>query len=349
MKKYLLLPVCCLSLFSVACIKTDEEPAAKPSRQENIEKYVRKAKVMNQLQEDRQKPLSITAPVDLAHITNRGEELKWDFLNDHFIYHRQTVEERVQETYSKKAIQRLTEMMDQHRQQAQAEAAKAVSPSDFTVRLAALLQEQNQEAQALLAEQKEDRRLLPDQILLNKIQERLNRRSEDFLVHLKFYYGPQAAAGLAPVLDKAEADYLYALATAQTKEELDEKIAQAAKWAEEQMKLVVAQRGDPVGVTDEAVISSLRNNMIDTHQKLESTLETLYDKDAVLQARPVFNRLLEETEVVLRANTPLSQKKNSIKRLNAIYKEDLLSLQRQWNAAREKASSRPPAYLLSSL
>jgi len=114
---------------------------------------------------------------------------------------------------------------------------------------------------------------------------------------------------------------------------------QIASQAEEQILQINAAHADPVGVVEEEKITSLRAEMITTHQTLESYVEPLYGKEAVLQMRKVFNDVLEKTGRTLREKQRLSQKKQILEGLNAAYRQQMLELQKNWNlklAAAEK-------------
>ena len=67
------------------------------------------------------------------------------------------------------------------------------------------------------------------------------------------------------------------------------------------------------------------------HQTLESYVEPLYGKEAVLQMRKVFNEVLDDTGKTLRENKRLSQKKQALDNLNATYRQAMLDLQNKWN------------------
>jgi hypothetical protein len=65
---------------------------------------------------------------------------------------------------------------------------------------------------------------------------------------------------------------------------------------------------------------------------LESFVEPLYGKEAVLQMRKAFNDVLENTGQTLRENKRLSQKKQQLQELNGYYRQAMLNLQQKWNA-----------------
>lgn len=348
MNKYALF-FCCGALLCAACGRPEDESPSKFQRQANIEKYVQKAKAAGQLSQEREKPLPVEDLADLSQLTNHTQEVDFSFLTQTFDRNRRSLEKRLAETYGEQVSAQLSALMEQHRALAAQAAKEAQSPADLAGRLNTLLAAQNQELQDFITRQTAQTRLRPAQTLLDRAEERLNRRCEDFLSRIQFYYGNEAAKRCRPVLDKAVQDYVYAMASAPTAAELDAKLAQTEAEAETQMKEITAQSGDPLGITPENVITALRADMITAHQRLEERVEKLYGKEAVLASRKVFNRLLDESGRALRENARLSQKKSTLAHLNGHYRQSMLALQSQWNAGLETASQRPPDYVLSSL
>lgn len=349
MNKRILPFFCCGLLLCAACGRPEDESPSKFQRQANIEKYVQKAKSAGLASLEREKPLPVPDPIDPARLSNITQEIDPAFLTQMFEHNRRSLEKRLLETYGVQTSALLAALMNKHRLEALEAAKKAGSPADLAQNLRALLDGQNKEIQDFIAAQTANARLRPDQDLLDRSKARLNRRCEDFLARIQLYYGNTAASGCRPVLGKAVEDYVYAMASAGDSAELDAKLAQIETQAESQIKQITAASGDPLGVTPEPLITALRADMITAHQKLESRIEALYGKDAVLASRKVFNRYLEEGGKTLRENARLSQKKRGMAHLSEHYRESMLALQRQWNEALEASSARPPGYALSSL
>lgn len=346
----LILPVCCLSaLLCVSCSRPQDNAAsAKFQRQANIKKYVQKAREINRLGEEREKELVIIDPVDPARLTNQAQETDTTFLSRLFERSRQSLEKRLAQTYSQQVSSQLSTFFEQQRQETLEAAHNAASPDDLARSLRALRAKQDEQWQSFITSQSGKVRIQPSQQLLEEMQKRVSRRCDEFMDRLAFYYGPDAAAKSRPVLNKAVEDFTYALASASTSEELDNSLAQIQQQFSVQIKQIAAQSGDPLGVTPEEVITSLRADMINNHRVLEERVETLYGKDAVLQARGVFNHCLEETGKTLRENARLSQKKRALTHLNQHYKHNLLTLQKRWNEDIQRQTQRPPTYVLSS-
>ena len=348
MRQLIAFLVCCGNIvMCAACSRPPDNTPSKFQRQANIEKYVQKARQINRLGEERQKPLQITDPVNPSRLTNQAQETDTSFLTRMFERSRHSLETQLLETYSQQSSKRLSALFEQYRQQALAAVREAASPDDLAQKLRNLREEQNKQWDEFIAAQSGKVRIQPDQALLEAARKRLDRRCKEYLDRLDFYYGPAVAEQSRPVLEKAMQDYVYAMASAANAEELDKSLAQIQEQTSAQIKQIAAQAGDPLGITPEEMITSLRADMIHTHRQLEEQVEMLYGKDAVLQARTVFNHCLEETGKALRENARLSQKKRALAHLNEHYRQSLLALQQQWNKAWEEKKSQPPSYLLT--
>lgn len=340
--------LCSAFVLCAACGRPEDESPSKFQRKANIEKYVQKAKSAGRLSMERAKPLEAADPLDVSRLTNQTQNVQTGFLDGIFERNRLSLERRLQQAYAERSAARVSELLDKYREQARQAAMQASGPAALSSRLREVFAAQDAELEAFLAAQDAVTRLKPDQALLDRSKERLRRRCDDFTSRMQLYYGTQAAQQCRPVLDKALEDYVYAMAGASTTAELDAKLKQIQSQTARQIGQIASLSGDPLGVTPEDVITSLRADMINTHQKLEERVEALYGKDAVLAARKVFNRLLEEGGKTLRENARLSQKKRAAAHLNQHYRQSLLDLQQQWNAALDASSGRPPDYALSS-
>ncbi|MBR3632583.1 MAG: hypothetical protein IKN49_05960 [Elusimicrobiaceae bacterium] len=330
MKKLMLL-CCVVSMLLSACVKPEDESSSKFNRQANIEKYMKKAKTLSQMDQERQKPLDIVAPLDVSHLTKNTQTVDLDFLTESFERNRQSLQNRLQEKYTQRNGTRLEQLADQYRNQIRQAIQDASSPAELEEKVNQALADQEKSVKELMDQTDTANRLKPDQQSLDRAAQRLQHRCEDFANRMELYYGPETAAAVRPVLDKAIEDFEYAMASAANEKELNDKLAQILLFTRQQIQQVTEETADPAGITSEDEITALRSEMITTHQQLENRIEYLYGKEAVLQARKPFNRLLEDAGNTLRENMRLSQKKNTLERFNAHYKDSLLDLQEQWN------------------
>ena len=348
MNKRIMLVLCCSSFLYAACGQPPDNTPSKFQRQANIEKYLQKAREANRLVQERGKPLSVSAPADISRLTNKVQETDTSFLERLFVRNRSILEKRLLETYNRQTASQLEALLRKQRQETLALLPNASSPDDLARALRALRQEQNSHWEQFIAAQQGRMRIQPDPKLLEEVHQRLSRRCNEFLDQIAFYYGADSASQCRPVLDKALQDYTAALLTAQDNAALDTSLAQIQKQTLAQMKQITSQAADPLCVTPPEVRASLRSDMIAAHRGVEKQIETLYGKDAVLQAREVFNQCFEEADRVLKENARLSQKKRILAHLNEHYKQSLLVLQKQWNEELKHQQFRPSAYLLSA-
>ncbi len=320
---------CCV--FFTACQRPAEENKSKFPRKANIEKYVQKAKDVSRLAEERKKALPVADLLNGAVLTNSVQKMPAGFLTQLFENNKSTLEKRLTEAYGQKISAQIASLMNGYTSQAQQVAKECDSTEDLSKKLNQVLAEQEKEVKDFLDAQQALGRLTPDQQLLDHAKRLLSEKTNQILTDIDIYQGQQASALSAPVLEKAVQDYVYAMASAKSKEELEQKIAEVATQAEQQINQITDQHADPLGVTEEDNITSLRAQMITTHQTLESYVEPLYGKEAVLQMRKVFNDVLEKTGNTLREKKRLSQKKQILDQLNADYRQAMLDLQQQWN------------------
>jgi len=337
-KQILLLSLFCV-VFLSACQRPAEENKSKFPRQANIEKYLQKAKDVSRMAEDRKKDLPVEDLINSTVLTNVSQEMEMDFLAQLFEKNKKSLEKRLLEAYGQKTSDQLGALMRKHTAQAQQSAKEASSTDELAKKLEEVFATQEKELNEFLALHKNASRLTPDQQLLDNAKLQLSHQTEELLAKIRFDYGDRSAELAAPVLDKAVQDYIYAMASAAEETALQQKIDEIASQAEEQILQINAAHADPVGVVEEEKITSLRAEMITTHQTLESYVEPLYGKEAVLQMRKVFNDVLEKTGRTLREKQRLSQKKQILEGLNAAYRQQMLELQKNWNlklAAAEK-------------
>lgn len=320
---------CCV--FLTACHRPAEENKSKFPRKANIEKYVQKAKDATRIAEERKKPLPVQDLINSSVLTNTAQKMEEGFLKQLFDKNKTILEKRLLEAYGQKTSEQIGFLMQKHTLQAQQAAKEAASTEDLSKKLTDVLSVQEKELKDFIEAQKSVGRLTPDQQLLDKAKVYLSEKTTVFLTDIALYQGEQATTLAAPVLDKAVQDYVYAMASAADEETLQQKIDEIATQAEAQIDQINTEHADPLGVTEEEKITSLRAEMITLHQTLESYVEPLYGKEAVLQMRKVFNEVLDDTGKTLRENKRLSQKKQALDNLNATYRQAMLDLQNKWN------------------
>ncbi len=333
---------CAAVLLTAACAKPEDESPSKFQRQANIKKYARKAQDISRLTQLRREPLPIETAADPARVTNTPYPLDIAQLTQSFERNRLALQRRLLQTYAEQSHQQVQALYQQWQTHAAQEARAAQSPADLAQRLEELWPQQQTQLQQFIKTQRELPRLQPTAASLAHAQERLTRRGEELLSTVALYYGDEAARLSRPVLDKNLQTYLSAQTQAATEAELDARLAQSFIETEKQLRQILQQSGDPLGQTPPEILSGLRTDLIAAQQRLEKYIEPLYGKDAVLAARKVFNRFLEEYLKCWQENARLSQKKRATQYLNEQYKQTLAALQQQWNAAWEAAVPLPP-------
>ena len=256
MKKLMLL-CCVVSMLLSACVKPEDESSSKFNRQANIEKYMKKAKTLSQMDQERQKPLDIVAPLDVSHLTKNTQTVDLDFLTESFERNRQSLQNRLQEKYTQRNGTRLEQLADQYRNQIRQAIQDASSPAELEEKVNQALADQEKSVKELMDQTDTANRLKPDQQSLDRAAQRLQHRCEDFANRMELYYGPETAAAVRPVLDKAIEDFEYAMASAANEKELNDKLAQILLFTRQQIQQVTEETADPAGITSEDEITHL--------------------------------------------------------------------------------------------
>lgn len=289
--------------------------------------------------EERDISLAAQSPLDVEHVYNQTPNVDLDFLRHSFERNQQVVQSRLQREYYPNLQEQVNTYLTQHQAKMRQALQTEQTPAETTNKLLNALDEYQQQMKKMLTEQQANARLKPTEKILERVHERLEQRCEDFLNNVTIYYGDKTALESRPVLEKALQRYEAALAESASEEELSNKVQGIVENTRTQLDEIISKTGDPLGVTSEEMITSLRSEMIANHQKLENQIEQLYGKQAVLQARKPFNQLLEDTEITLQEDMRLSQKKNTLARFNHHYQESIGSLLQQWSAKGSKKSN----------
>lgn len=329
--KKLLLCVFCAVLTLTACVKPQEEPTTNDRRQANLERYLDRAKAATALDEQRMKVLSVPDIIDVALLTNQAQKLDVQFLQKAFERNRQNLQTRLQRAYATEVTKEIDALFDTYKTQAHQIAQEAESPWSLASQIASLWMNQDKEIQEFISTQADMNRLKPNEAQQEKSHQYLLQRCDEFIERIEFYYGPDTATECRPILDKAVLDYVSHLANASSEQDLEDKTNELLTNTQQKIDQVLQQTGDPLGITSADAQASLRTQMILTQRKFEQTLESLYGKNAVLQARGVFNTIREQTDKELQLNRRLNQKKETLAYLNEDYKRKIVDLQTTWN------------------
>lgn len=335
MKKSALLLLCCALLVG-GCVRPQDNTPSKFQRQANIKKYVQKAKAWQQRGKQRQKPLTVPALADVSLVSNTPVPPDFDFLTRLLERNRQVIAHRLQQTYAQDSAAKLSSLGNHYLSLAVTAAQQAPSPSALAESLRQIQQEQNKAWEDFIAAQNGTTRLKPAQNLLDGARKRIENRNKEFLDKIAFYYGQKAADQCRPALAKALDNFVQAMQEAETEQDLSARLQQIRQQTVQDVNAVLAQDSDPLGVTPQAVIAQIRSGSILAQQQLETDIEFLYGKDAVLQARKAFNRTWSEMESALQENARLSRKKAVLERLNDFYRQEILASQKRWNGKAQR-------------
>lgn len=335
MKKWTVLCVLAL-LCSVACVKPEEGPSSSERREAHIEKYLRRAQTAGRLESERTTPLAVADLADVALVQNQWPELNMDFLERSFDRTRQSLQRRLEEAYATRMAARLADLLETQKNTARQAVKEASSPAEVAAKLEKLFAAQEQEKQAFVAEQASTLRIQPDEAVARQATARITRRCNEFLDSMRLYYGEQARLSAQPVLTQAVDDFTAALTQSKSEGELTDKQADIVAATQQRLREIAMQQGDVLGPATEASVSAVRSGMIAAQQELETRVERLYGKQAVLQMRQPFNQTVDEAVRILQENMRVSQKQASLRRLNEQYKTQILFLQKQWNLALEQ-------------
>ena len=331
--KKIFVSVLAFSLCVLACVKPEEEPTNQQQRQAKMQKYLQRAKTAAKLDDQRTHALAVPELINPAHVTNNGQTIKLDFLAEALNKNRHFLQNYLQKNYKAHSTEQLRELLQEYQEQTRQAAQEAASPWDLAAKMKTVQATHDEKMQQFISGQNALPRLVPDEDLLEQSRQYLSRRCDEQIEQIESYYGPATASAAQPVLDQAVTDYINALGSPIAEEQLEQQTAAIVQTAQQQLDATLHASEDPLGITAEEVQSSLRAEMIAAHQGLEQTIEMLYNKEAVLQAREVFTSVRNEIEKTLQANMYLTQKKASLEHLNADYKRQILGLQTGWNTS----------------
>ena len=327
-------------LFLMACggkSPADEKAVSvRPTRQANVAHYMQKAKQNSLRAQERRKPLDIKNPVNTANLNVEMAPETIPDLPAQMQAVKTNLERRVRQAYGDEAAARAGALIMEYHLAATQAAKTVSSPAQLAEKLKELDGNYQQKLNAFL--QKESLRgwFPPSKKQLAKARAEMSAKNKAMQAEIKNLYGAPCAEKAAPVLNKALEDYLAALSTAKTGEELEKQVGAVSVEADVALRQLVAKYGDPKGAMSEDELQAMRAEMIAAYQEVEARFEYLYGKEAVLEIRPFFNQILKNAAAVGAADTRLSYKKEELARLNAIYRQKLAVMQNNFNARLKK-------------
>lgn len=331
-----------LTGFVAGCSTQDEpEPSKTASaRQQNIERYLQKAKEYNQLRAQRQEPLPAVALLSPQQVKNLNPEELMASLPDELLQAKESLEKTVREQYGQSASQKAGALILSYHQQALQAVSGADSPKEMAQRLLALDKDYQQKLQAFVREEQSKTWLRPDDRQLQEAKEAMLSKNKTLLADVRQYYGEECAHHAEPVLTWTVDDYIAAMRQAKTPGELETRLAQVSAEGDRKLKEVVEKYGDPSGMTSDEDVATMRTAMLTQYEPLEQRIETLYGRTGALEARDLFEKLMTRATKIARTNMRVSQKRAEVARLNKQFLSDIAKLQAELNDRMVKRQER---------
>lgn len=319
----------------------EEEPvSARPTREENVARYLAKAKQNGQLAQERRQPINAPAPVNVAEVTTHPNEMFFPALPAEMAAVKANLERRVRQEYGEQAAAQAGALIMQYHEAAQAAAKKAQSPAEMANALRELDQQYEQKLNVFLDDQAALKWVEPTEKQLKMARAEMEAKNKEMLKNIEDLYGPVCAEKAAPVLNEAVENYMQVFTTAKSGPEMQQRSREAVQQSDAKLAAVVAQYGDPKGPMSEEDLQTMRAEMIAAYQEVEKKFERLYGKEAVLEIRPFFNQILKNAAAVGAADTRQSYKREELARLNKIYQQQLADMQKRFNARIKQKAKR---------
>lgn len=321
-----------------ACTPPEDEvhPKKRSSRTDNLKRYVPKAQELRALAVARSKPVVEGSLVDTDVLKEFVSKPSAERISAAVSAQRDALQNAVREAASRRAAQKVSALAARFEEDASSAVQNAQTPAEMALRLDKL-KKQLSDALAQLGEEEKARgweRADAEQSRLSRkdLQTVFRTLSQD----IEKEYGAVCAKKIQPVLRKAADDYWLALSSVKTREDRDVEFARVGKEADAAFVRTVEQFGDPALSFSADDLSALKTRAISAHQKVETQFEKLYGKEAVLQARVLFERYLNGLEKLASEPGRLAELSERLEALNASYREDVTSLQVKLNGELEQ-------------
>lgn len=318
----------------------EEAVSARPTREENVARYLAKAKQNGRLAQERRRPIKAPAPVNVAEIKTHPDEMFFPALPAEMAAVKANLERRVRQEYGETAAAQAGAIIMEYHEAAQAAAKKAHSPAEMAAALRELDQQYEQKLNVFLDDQAALKWVPPTQKQLKIARAEMDAKNKEMLKNIADLYGPVCAEKAAPVLNEAVENCMQVFNTAKDGPDMQKRSREAVEQSDAKLAAVVARYGDPKGPMSEEDLQAMRAEMIAAYQEVEKKFNRLYGKEAVLEIRPFFNQILKNAAAVGAADTRQSYKREELARLNKIYQQQLADMQKRFNARIKQKAKR---------
>nr|QGT50535.1 hypothetical protein Elusimicrob1349_0050 [uncultured Elusimicrobia bacterium] len=318
---------------SCACTPPEEDvhPKKRSSRSDNLKRYLPKAQELRALEQARSKPVVEGALVHSSALKEFLPKSPDTRISAAVSAQRVALQNAVREEFARRAAEKISVLLRQFEAEAVSSAQTAQTPQELAARVEELNAHYNGALTAVGQEENSRSWSLPDKGQSRLSKQDLQQVFKRLSAELERDYGAPCAKKAEPVLRAAADGYALVLSSVKTPEDLEEQFARVGREADEAFAQVAAQYGDPALILSAEDAASLKARMISAHQQVEQEFEKLYGKDAVLQARALFERYLNGAETLLAAPGRLSSATEQLDALNAAYREDMAALQVKLN------------------
>lgn len=309
----------------------EETVSPRPTREENVERYLAKAKQNSLTAQQRRKPIAQKPPVNVAQIKAQPDEMFFPTLPAEMAAVKANLEKRIRLEYGENAAAQAGAIILEYHQAASSAAKNAQNPAEMAAALRQLDEQYQDKLNAFLDKQEALRWVPPTQKQLKAARAEMEAKNTAMLDSIKNLYGDNCAEKAQPVLREALEAYMQVFSTAKDGAEMDRRSQAAVQKYNKQLADIVARYGDPKGAMSEEDLQAMRSEMIAAYLEVERKFERLYGKEAVLEIRPFFNQILKNAAIVGAADTRQSYKREELARLNKIYQQQLASMQKKFN------------------
>ncbi len=325
----------------LACTPPEEEvhPKRRSARADNLQRYVNKAQEYRAFAQARSKPVVQGGLVDssvLNAFLPKTQDLR---VSSQIFAQKNLLESVVREKYTREALEQVESLLNQMKEQIQPKILAAQSAKEVAAAVNEITDLYAKKLADFSQSQEQIQWTGPDVEQSRLSRQTLQEAVHSLLENIALDYGNECAEKTKPVLQKAADDYWLVLSSVNNRQDMEQELIRVGRGADAAFNRVIVQYGDPMLSVSEAQAASLRVQLIEAQQEIESQFEKLYGKDAVLQTREIFENYKNNLEQILQKPARLSRMQEAFNREGEVYRQEMLELQVRLNEDLERRSA----------
>lgn len=313
-----------------ACNPSDSENNFSPAQQrkEKVSRYLKAARSLDAQNKERALPLT-AAGVSAPSVSISEEELR--ALPAEMLLRKQVLEDWLRDSYGEEAAARAGELILRYHREAMRALKTAKTPEEMAELLNKIEMRHSRRLETFVKQEQEKIWVRPNAVQLNQARLEMEKNAEALLTEVERVYGAECAEKVKPLLQNLPQEGVKAMGAANSREELNAALSQLFAAADQQIKAVIVEHGDPEYSLPKEEINQMRAEMNKDYQPLEQKVSRLYGRRAVLQLRALFNQFVDGATQVAQEKSRASEKSAKIEALNKTYQRKVAGLQEELN------------------